>query len=82
VARLVLAQSMKLACMGATAGAMAALGVSYILASQIEFFMFDAFDGAAYGTVVVLVIAASACAAYFPCRRAARIEPVTTLRYD
>jgi len=44
--------------------------------------MFDAFDGAAYGTVVVLVIAASACAAYFPCRRAARIEPVTTLRYD
>jgi predicted permease len=82
VARLVLGQSMKLVCMGAAAGATAALGVSYILAAQIEFFMFDALDGTAYGTVVVLVIAASACAAYFPCRRAARIEPVTTLRYD
>jgi ABC-type lipoprotein release transport system permease subunit len=30
----------------------------------------------------VLVISASACAAYFPSRRAARIEPIATLRND
>lgn len=82
VAGLVLKQSMKLAGMGAAAGAMAALGVSYVLASQLEMFMFDTFDGMAYGVTTVLVMAASACAAYFPCRRAARIEAITTLRYD
>ena len=82
VAGLVLRQSMKLAGLGAAVGAMAALGVSYVLASQLEMFMFDKFDGMAYATVAVLVMAASACAAYFPCRRAAGIEPITTLRYD
>jgi len=30
----------------------------------------------------VLVISACACAGYFPSRRAARIEPITTLRHD
>jgi ABC-type antimicrobial peptide transport system permease subunit len=82
VAGLVLRQSLKLTSMGAAVGAMAALGVSYVLASQLEMFMFDKFDGMAYATVAVLVMAASACAAYFPCRRAAGIEPITTLRYD
>ena len=82
VARLVLRQSLKLTGIGAAAGAMAALGVSYVLASQLEMFMFDTFDSVAYGACTVLVMAASACAAYFPCRRAARIEPITTLRYD
>ena len=43
--------------------------------------MFDTFDGVAYAMSALLVVAASACA-YFPSRRAARIEPVTTLRYD
>jgi predicted permease len=82
VAGLVLRQSLRLTGVGAAVGAMAALGVSYVLASQLEMFMFDTFDGVAYGTVVAMVMAAAACAAYFPCRRAARIEPITTLRYD
>ena len=82
VAGLVLRQSMRLTGIGVAMGAMAALGVSYVLASQLEMFMFDTFDGVAYGACTVLVIAASACAAYVPCRRAARIEPITTLRYD
>jgi predicted permease len=82
VAALVLKQSMKLTGMGAAVGAMAALGVSHVLAAQLEMFMFDSVDGVAYGVAAALVMAAAACAAYFPCRRAARIEPVTTLRYD
>jgi len=82
VAGLVLKQSLKLTGAGTAIGAIAALGVGYILASQLEVFMFDTFDGVAYGMSALLVVAASACAAYFPSRRAARIEPVTTLRYD
>ena len=82
VAGLVLRQSLKLAGIGAAVGAIAALGVCYVLASQLDMFMFDKFDGTTYAAVAVLVMAASACAAYFPCRRAAGIEPITTLRYD
>jgi hypothetical protein len=82
VVRLVLKQSLKLAGIGAAVGATAALGVSRILASQLDVFVFEKVDQLAYGMGIVLVIAASASAAYVPCVRAARIEPVTTLRCD
>jgi len=82
VAGLVLKQSLKFSAAGTAIGALAALGVSRILASQVDAFLFDSFDVAAYGTVAIMVMFASACAAYIPSRRAARIEPLTTLRYD
>ena len=82
VVRLVLKQSLKLAGIGAAVGATAALGVSRILASQLDVFVFEKVDQLAYGMGIVLVIAASASATYVPCVRAARIEPVTTLRCD
>ena len=82
VAGLILQQSLKLASAGTAIGGIAALGVSRILASQLEMSMFDSIDSAAFGIGTVLVISASACAAYFPSRRAARIEPITTLRCD
>lgn len=79
-AGLVLQQSLKFAAIGTAIGALLAAGVSRILASQLDMFMFDSIDGVAFGMGAVLVMAA--CAAYFPSRRAARIEPITTLRYD
>jgi predicted permease len=82
VAGLVLQQSLRFAVVGTAIGVIAAAGVSRILASQLEMFMFDSTDGAAFGMGILLVMAASACAAYFPSRRAARIEPITTLRND
>jgi len=78
----VLKQSLKFSAAGTAIGALAALGVSRILASQVDAFLFDSFDVASYGTVAAMVMVASACAAYIPSRRAARIEPLTTLRYD
>src|SRR6185295_13867931 len=80
VAGLVLQQSLKLSATGTALGALAALGVSRVLDSQLEMWMFASVDGLAFGMAIMLVMVASTCAAYVPSRRAARIEPVTTLR--
>jgi ABC-type antimicrobial peptide transport system permease subunit len=79
---LVLKQSLRLAAAGAAIGALAALVVTRILATQIDMSMFGAFDAAAFAAGMLAVIGASAAAAWFPSLRAARIEPVSTLRCD
>lgn len=80
VARLVLRQSMRLAVIGGSAGCLLALGVSKILSSSLV--MINTFDVVAFTSALLLVWAACAAAAYAPARRAARIEPIVTLRYD
>jgi ABC-type antimicrobial peptide transport system permease subunit len=80
VTRLVMTQSMRLAAVGIGLGTALALGVSRLLAAHLVFI--NTFDLLAYAAGVFLVVAASLGAAYFPSRRAARIDPLTTLRYD
>jgi predicted permease len=80
VTRLVMVQSMRLAVVGIGLGTALALGVSRFMASHLVFV--NTFDFSAYAAGVFLVVAAALGAAYFPSRRAARIDPVTTLRYD
>jgi len=80
VTGLVLMQSMKLAAVGALAGCVLAMGMSKLLSSVLV--MVDTFDGSAYLGGVTLVLATCAAAAYFPSRRASRIDPLTTLRHD
>jgi predicted permease len=80
VTRLVMMQSMRLAVVGIGLGTALALGVSRFLAAHLVFV--NTFDLLAYAAGVFLVVAAAIGAAYFPSRRAARIDPVTTLRYD
>jgi ABC-type lipoprotein release transport system permease subunit len=80
VTGLILKQSMRLAILGAAAGCVLAVGVSRILGAVLV--MLKPFDGLAYGGGVALVLAACTAAAYFPSRRAARIDPLSTLRYD
>jgi predicted permease len=82
VARLVLSQSMRFALIGAVLGAAAAFATIRVAASLMELPMFGSFDGAAFAMGLALVIAAAAIAAWMPSRRAASIEPVTTLRCD
>jgi hypothetical protein len=82
VVGLILKQSLKLAATGTVMGAIAAAGAIHILASQIDLSMLDSVDAVAFGMGTLLVIAASACAAWVPSRRAARIQPITTLRCD
>jgi hypothetical protein len=81
-AAIILRQSLRLALAGAAIGAVAALGLLRLLASQMDMSMFGSFDVAAFGMGLLLVLAVSAVAAWFPSRRAARIEPVSALRCD
>jgi hypothetical protein len=80
VTRLVLGQSTRLAGIGIGLGTALSLGVARLFAAHLVFM--NPFDSLAYGGGVILVTAASLAAAYFPTRRAARIDPITTLRYD
>jgi len=77
---LVIKQSMKLGIIGSALGILLAFAVSKILASGLV--MINTYDWFAYIGGVVVVLAACAAASYLPSRRAARIDPLTTLRYD
>jgi len=80
VTALVLKQSMKLGIIGSALGILLAFAVSKILASGLV--MINTFDWLAYICGVLVVLGACAAASYLPSRRAARIDPLTTLRYD
>jgi predicted permease len=81
-AGIILGQSLRLAVIGVAMGAAGAVGLLQLLASQMDMSMFGAFDVVAFGMGLLLVLAASAVAAWFPSRHAARIEPLSALRCD
>ena len=81
VAGLILKQSLRFSVIGALIGSFGALGMIRAIASQVDMRLF-AFDKVAFAMGLLLVIAASAAAAWIPSRRAAHIEPVSTLRCD
>jgi ABC-type antimicrobial peptide transport system permease subunit len=80
VSGLMLKQSMRLAFVGTLVGAVLALGVSKALASSIV--MINTFDWLTYIGGILFVLVACGAAGYLPTRRATRIDPITTLRYD
>ncbi len=80
ISGLIVKQSMRLALIGTASGAALALGVSKALSSSLV--IINTFDALTYLAGVLLVLAACAFAAYFPTRRATRIDPVASLRYD
>jgi ABC-type antimicrobial peptide transport system permease subunit len=57
-----------------------ALGVSRLIASNLVFMR--GFDVAPFAAGVLLVAFSALAAGYVPSRRAARIDPIQTLRYD
>jgi predicted permease len=82
VTGLVLGQSLRLAGIGIAAGSALALAASRLLSALTAQVSIDVFDRAAYFGGIAVVLAACLAAAFFPARRAARIDPITTLRYD
>ena len=80
VVRLVLRQSMKFTIWGAAVGLALAFGGALLLRHLLT--MINAFDTVAYAAGAAMVALASLAAAFFPSSRAARINPVETLRAD
>jgi ABC-type antimicrobial peptide transport system permease subunit len=80
VVRLVLSQSMRFAIWGVAMGLALAIGGALLLRHLLT--MIDAFDVVSYASGAAIVALASLAAAFFPCSRAARINPVETLRAD
>jgi len=80
VVGLVLTQSLRLTAIGIGLGVGLALGVSRLIASNLVFMR--GFDVAPFAAGVLLVAFSALAAGYVPSRRAARIDPIQTLRYD
>jgi predicted permease len=87
VTRLVLGQSLRLVALGITVGVFLAWTVSAILASRLPVSgpfagVIHLFDGVAYAGSLLTIVAACVVAASVPALRAARIDPIVTLRHD
>jgi predicted permease len=80
VVRLVLSQSLQFAIWGVLAGSALAFGGSLLLRHFLS--MINAYDLVSYASGGAIVALASLAAALFPSSRAARINPVETLRAD
>jgi predicted permease len=75
-----LSQTLKLAIVGLALG----LAVSLALGKVLAGFLFNvtAWNPEVYGLAVLALLAPLFLAAWFPARRAARVDPASTLRYD
>jgi predicted permease len=80
VVRLVLASSARALAAGLGVGLAGALGLSRLMVHQLN--GVSPFDPLAYAGVFVALIAAAAAASAVPARRAARVDPVTALRWE
>jgi len=82
VARLVIAQAVRLASFGATFGLLVGFSIMNVLSTVIRLENVSVIDPGAFAVSVVAVAAAVALASYGPARRAARIDPSTMMRAD
>jgi predicted permease len=80
VVGMILKQSMRLCVIGLGIGLTLAVALSKALASTLV--MMDTFDVVAFSAGLVIVTAACLVAAFYPARRAARVEPMVALRIE
>jgi len=80
VLALVLKQGMKLVLIGAVIGIPAALAVVQLLSSML--IGLTTSDALTIGVVTALLMGVALLACYLPARRATRVDPLKTLRYE
>jgi putative ABC transport system permease protein len=80
VLRMVLANGLRMAAIGAVAGIAGALAVSRVLASFL--YGVTSLDLWTYVAVTALLIGVAAAASLLPARRAVRVDPVVALRTE
>ncbi len=80
VRKMVVFQGMRLAAIGVAIGVAAALGLTRFMASLI--YGVKTWDPAVFVTIAALLSAVSWIATYIPARRASRVDPMVSLRYE
>jgi len=67
-----------------TVGLLAGLGIAWLLATSIGRFLFNVepHDLQIYGAVCSVLVVSALAAAFFPARRAARVDPLVALRLE
>jgi putative ABC transport system permease protein len=80
VMRLIITDGLRLVAGGMVLGVAASLALTRILTSFL--FNVSPVDPIAFGTVLIILTAAAALAAYVPARRASRLDPMIALRYE
>ena len=82
VLRLVIRQAARLATVGVVVGLTITFGVLQVLSTVIRLQRVTLIDIVAFGGGFLVVMVATALAAYQPARRATRVDPAQTLRAD
>ncbi len=80
VLKLVLGHGMKLVFCGIAAGLVGAIALTRLLSSLL--FGVSATDPATFAIIAALLSLAALLACYLPARRATRLDPITSLRYE
>ena len=80
VRKMVVLQGMRLAAIGVLIGVAAALALTRFMASLI--YGVTTWDPIVFVTIMVLLSAVSWLATYIPARRASRVDPMVSLRYE
>ncbi|MGO8732334.1 MAG: ADOP family duplicated permease [Terriglobia bacterium] len=78
--RMVVRQALKLAGVGVIIGAVATLALGRVLSGLL--FGVKPTDPLTFGSAALLLVAIAILAAYFPARRATKIDPIEALRYE
>jgi ABC-type antimicrobial peptide transport system permease subunit len=78
--RMILLQSLRIAAIGVVAGALAAMWLSRYLQNLL--YRTAPLDAATFGASISFLLIISVAAAYFPARKAAKVDPASTLRCE